>query len=209
MSETCPLSEISSLVKRTKAFDFRSNPSPFLTDIEKDESSKYLGELRKSINSNRMTLSNNEEKIKELQKRMQPSKTLNVGLISKFNEFSQVKILEDDNRELALQLKTYQSYLQNYEKLKNDLVPFQYDLEKMNANHDFEYKLYASLNDSLARIGLQKIYVKNKIEILEFERVSNVHSSPTIIILILIALTISQIIGIFSIYSYELFRTVK
>ena len=87
-------------------------------------------------------------------------------------------------------------------------MPFQYELEKMNASHDFEYKMYAALNDSLARIGLQKTYVKNKVEILELERISRVHSSPPLLIMILIALTISQIFGIFSIYVYELFKPV-
>jgi uncharacterized protein involved in exopolysaccharide biosynthesis len=178
------------------------------TDMEKNESAKYIGELRKSINTTQMAITNNQGKIQELKKNSQASRFLNVGLISKFNESSQMRILEDENKELALQLKTFQSYLQNFEKQKNGLVPFQYELEKMNANHDFEYKMYASLNDSLARIGLQKTYVKNKVEILELERNSNVRSSPTIIILILIALMVSQVIGIFSIYSYELFKSV-
>jgi uncharacterized protein involved in exopolysaccharide biosynthesis len=176
-------------------------------DMEKNESAKYISELRKSINTTQMAITNNESKIQELKKNTQTSRFLNAGLISKFNESSQMRILEDENKELTLQLKTFQSYLHNFEKQKNGLVPFQYELEKMNANHDFEYKIYASLNDSLARIGLQKTYVKNKVEILELERNSNVHSSPTIIILILIALMISQVIGIFSIYSYELFKS--
>lgn len=175
-------------------------------DMEKGESAKYISELRKSINTTKMTLSNNEGKIQELQDKIKNSHIKNVGVISKFNESSQVKILEDENKDLSLELKTYQAYLKNFENQKNGLVPFQYELEKMNANHDFEYKMYASLSDSLARIGLQKTYVKNKVEILELERNSNVRSSPGLIILILISLMISQVIGIFSIYVYELFK---
>lgn len=176
-------------------------------NMEKDESAKYIGELRKSINATKMTLSNNEGKIQELQEKMKNLQVRNVGVISKFNESSQVKILEGENKDLTLELKTYQTYLKNFESQKNGLVPFQYELEKMNANHDFEYKMYASLSDSLARIGLQKTYVKNKVEILELERNSSVHSSPGLVILILISLMISQVIGIFSIYLYELFRS--
>lgn len=179
----------------------------FSVDMEKGESAKYIGELKKNINNAKISLSNNESKISELQSSIKASVSKkDTGLISKFNESSQIRLLEDEDRDLNLELKTYQTYLKNYEGQKNGLVPFQYEIEKMNASHDFEYKIYASLNDSLARIGLQKTYVKNKVEILELERISRVHSSPPLLIMILIALTLSQIFGIFSIYIYELFK---
>ena len=176
-------------------------------DNEKGESSKYIGELKKNINNAKIVLSNNESKISDLQTSIKASLVKkDSGVISKFNEVSQVRALEGENKDLNLELNTYKSYLKNFENQKSKLVPFQYEIEKMNANHDFEYKIYASLNDSLARIGLQKIYVTNKIEILEMERMSHVHSSPPLLIMILIALTISQVFGIFSIYIYELFK---
>ncbi|MBC7537963.1 MAG: hypothetical protein H7281_04030 [Bacteriovorax sp.] len=179
----------------------------FSVDMEKGESSKYIGELKKNINNARIALSNNESKITELQMNIKATFVKkDTGVISKFNEASQIRLLEDENKDLNLELKTYQTYLKNYESQKNGLVPFQYEIEKMNASHEFEYKIYASLNDSLARIGLQKTYVRNKVEILELERISRVHSSPPLLIMILIALTISQVFGIFSIYVYELFK---
>jgi hypothetical protein len=175
-------------------------------DMEKGDSAKYISELRNGINTTQMALTNNEGKIQNLQMQMKISQIHSIGVISKFNESSQIKILQDENRDLGLELKTYQTYLKNFETQKKGLVPFQYELEKMNANHDFEYKMYASLSDSLARIGLQKTYVKNKVEILEVERKSNVHSSPSGIILALLSLMVSQVIGIFSIYLFELFK---
>jgi len=176
-------------------------------DIEKGESSKYIGELKKNINNTNVNLINNQSKILELRNNLRtiiPMK--DTGVINKFTEASQIRMLEDENKDLSLEMKTYSDYLKNFESQKSKLVPFQYEIEKMNANHEFEYKIYASLNDSMARIGLQKIYVQNKIEILELERVSRVHSSPPLLIMILIALTLSQVLGFFSIYLYELFR---
>lgn len=179
----------------------------FSVDVEKGESSKYISELKKNINNAKIAISNNESKIAELQQSIKNSTVKkDSGVISKFNESSQIRVLEDENRDLHLEVKTYQTYLNKFENQKNGLVPFQYEIEKMNANHDFEYKIYASLNDSLARIGLQKTYVKNKVEILELERISRVRSSPSLMIMVLIALTISQVVGIFSIYVYELFK---
>ena len=175
-------------------------------DMEKGEASKYLSALRNSINSTRIAYSNNEMKINELKKKLMGASVSNTGTISKFNESSQIKILEDVNRNLDLELQTEKSYLKNFEGQKNGLVPVQYELEKMNANHEFEYKIYTSLHDSLARIGLQKTYVKNKVEILEEERISHVRSNPSLIILVLLALMLSQVLGIFSIYLIELFR---
>lgn len=174
-------------------------------DSEKGDSSKYISELKKSINDIRIQMANNDSKMKALNSRINAGMADN-GVISKFNESSQIKMLEDENQELGIQLKTYENYLRNFEIQKTGLVPFQYEIQKMNASHDFEYKVYASLNDSLARVGLQKTYVKNRVDILEKERLSKVRSSPSIIIMMLIALLISQVIGMFSIYIYELFK---
>ena len=175
-------------------------------DVEKGDSSKYISELKKSINDIRIQIANNDSRIKALNSRINAGMAGEVGVISKFNEASQIKMLEDESRELGIELKTYQNYLRNFEIQKTGLVPFQYEIQKMNANHDFEYKVYANLNESLARVGLQKTYVKNKVDILEKERLSKVRSSPSIIIMMLIALLISQVIGMFSIYIYELFK---
>lgn len=175
-------------------------------DMEKGDSSKYISELKKNINDTKITISNNQSKINSLNEKIKANGARDLGVISKFNESSQVKMLEDQNKDLEIELKTYQSYLRSYENQKTGLVPMQYEIQKMNANHDFEYKIFASLNDSLARIGLQKTYVKNKVDILEKERFSRVRSSPTLAIMILISLMLSQVIGMFSIYVYELFR---
>ena len=175
-------------------------------DVEKGDSSKYISELKKNINDTKITISNNEGRIKALIEKIKASGTKDLGVISKFNESSQVKMLEDQNKDLHIELATYQSHLRNYENQKTGLVPMQYEIQKMNANHDFEYKIFASLNDSLARIGLQKTYVKNKVDILEQERFSRVKSSPSLAIMMVISLMLSQVIGMFSIYVYELFK---
>lgn len=175
-------------------------------DLEKGDSSKYISELKKNINDTKISISNNESKIAALAEKIKKNGARDLGVISKFNETSQIKMLEDENKDLQIQLQTYQTYLKTYENQKTGLVPMQYEIQKMNANHEFEYKMFASLNDSLARIGLQKTYVKNKVDILEKERLSRVRSSPSLIIMILISLMLSQVIGIFSIYVYELFK---
>ncbi len=175
-------------------------------DVEKGDSSKYISELKKNINDTKIAISNNESRIAALNEKIKNGGAKDLGVISKFNESSQVKVLENENRDLQIELKTYQSYLRSYENQKTGLVPMQYEIQKMNANHDFEYKMFASLNDSLARIGLQKTYVKNKVDILEKERISKVRSSPALFIMVVISLMLSQVIGMFSIYVYELFK---
>lgn len=175
-------------------------------DVEKGDSSRYMSELKKNINDTSIAISNNLSRINSLNEKIKNGGARNLGVISKFNESSQVKVLEDENKDLEIELKTYKTYLRSYENQKTGLVPMQYEIQKMNANHDFEYKIFASLNDSLARIGLQKTYVKNKVDILEQERFSRVRSSPSLAIMLLISLMLSQVIGMFSIYVYELFK---
>ena len=175
-------------------------------DVEKGDSSKYISELKKNINDTSIAISNNLSRINSLNEKIKNGGARDLGVISKFNESSQVKVLEGENKDLEIELKTYKTYLRSYENQKTGLVPMQYEIQKMNANHDFEYKIFASLNDSLARIGLQKTYVKNKVDILEQERFSRVRSSPSLAIMLLISLMLSQVIGMFSIYVYELFK---
>ena len=38
-------------------------------------------------------------------------------------------------------------------------------IEKMKAKYTYEYKVYESLRSSLAKIGLEKTYIKNKVEV--------------------------------------------
>lgn len=175
-------------------------------DMEKGDSSKYISELKKNINDTKIAISNNESRIKSLNEKIKERGGQDLGVISKFNESSQVKMLQEQNKDLDIELKTYQTYLRSYESQKTGLVPMQYEIQKMNASHDFEYKMFASLNDSLARIGLQKTYVRNKVDVLERERISRVQSSPSLMVMILISLMLSQVTGVFSIYLYELFQ---
>ena len=174
-------------------------------DDEKGESFKYINELKRNIYDSEIVLANNTNKINEISAKFKKSSPINTS-ISKFNESSQIRQLNYQNETLGLDLKTHLNYLKNFENQNSGLVSFQYEIEKMNAAHDFEYKMYSSLNDSISRIGLQKTYVKNKIEILELERSSRVRSSPPLMILLTISLTISQVMGLFGIYLLEMFK---
>ena len=81
-------------------------------------------------------------------------------------------------------------------------------MERLKANYHFEFKIYEGLRDKLSKIGLQKTYIKNKIIVLEFERLKRVKSRPGLFMLILIGIMISQVIGFISIYLIELFKPV-
>ena len=175
-------------------------------DVEKGESSRYMNELKKKINDTNIKITSNKRRIAVLKRKARRNKSKNDGVISKFNESAQIKMLLDENKELAHNLSAYRSTLKRYNKQKKGLLPFQHDIEKMKANYTFEYKVYESLRDSLAKIGLQKTYVKNKVEILERERLGRVRSSPGIVLMVLIAIFASQIIGLGSIYLFELFK---
>jgi len=178
-------------------------------DSEKGDSFKYISELRKSINDLSIQKNANELKIAQLKKQVARIPLGEDGGLSKFSETAQIRKLEGQNKELDIEIKSLENYLTTFEKDKIGLVPMQFEIQKMNTGHDFEYKLYVSLNDSLSKIGLQKTYAKNRVEILERERESRVVSSPPLIIMVLISLTASQIIGIFSIYIYELIKPTR
>lgn len=178
-------------------------------DGEKGDSFKYISELRKNINDLSIQKNANELKIAQLKKQVARIPLAEDGGLSKFSETAQIRNLEGQNKELDIEIKSLDNYLKTFEKDKIGLVPMQFEIQKMNTGHDFEYKLYVSLNDSLSKIGLQKTYAKNRVEILERERESRVVSSPPLIIMVLISLTASQIIGIFSIYIYELIKPTR
>jgi capsular polysaccharide biosynthesis protein len=177
-------------------------------DAERGESSKYMNELKKEINEIRIKLTANKRRINSLIRKWKKRKRNSSAVISKFNERSQIKALKDENKDLSLRLVTLKGHLKKFEKKKKGLLPFQHDIEKRKANYILEYKVYESLRDRLSRIGLQKTYVKNRVEVLENERSSRVHSSPGLIMMVLIAVMISQVVGMGWIYLYELFKPV-
>jgi hypothetical protein len=58
----------------------------------------------------------------------------------------------------------------------------------------------------LAKIGLEKTYIKNKVEVLEPEFVERITSKPGLMVMVFLALMLSQVLGLGGIYFYELFR---
>jgi uncharacterized protein involved in exopolysaccharide biosynthesis len=175
-------------------------------DVEKGESSRYMSELKKKINDTNIKITSNMRRISGLKKKLKKKRKEDGTVISKFNEGAQIRVLQDENKELRHNLSAYESTLKNFNKQKQGLLPFQHEIEKMKANYTFEYKVYESLRSSLAKIGLQKTYVKNKVEILERERITRVRSRPGLVIMILISVLASQIFGLGMIYLYELLR---
>lgn len=172
---------------------------------EKGEGTKYLSGLKKQINDSQIKIAENSSLIRKLKKK-DSSKSKNQ---SKFGIRARIMQLKDENSALRIKISTNKRYLKKISNQKLELVPFEQEMEKIKANYHFEFKIYEGLRDKLAKIGLQKTYIQNKIDILELERLESVRSRPGIILLILIAIMISQVIGFTLIYLFELFRPLK
>ena len=125
---------------------------------------------------------------------------------SKFSGGAQIKNLTAENKELQAKLRSQQRTLKNYGKKQKGLLPFQQEIEKMKAKYTYEYKVYESLRSSLAKVGLQKTYIKNKIEILEPEFIERIKSRPGLLVMVFLAVMLSQVLGIGLIYLWELFK---
>jgi uncharacterized protein involved in exopolysaccharide biosynthesis len=173
-------------------------------DIEKGESSKYLTQLRKSIHDIEITLNENRLTLKDLKAKLKERHQ--EVLTNKFSEEAHIRNIEEENRGLVSKLKTYKSYLKAYGKKQRSLLPFQHEIETLRSNYSFEYKIYESFRKSMSKLGLQKTYILNKVEILEPEHLNHIHSSPRLITMVFMALMISQVLGMGMIYTYELFR---
>lgn len=174
-------------------------------DAKTDETSKYLNELRKNINDTKIKIAENDMLLSTLKKKMKKAGKTDVNALSKFDLSNKIVMIEDENKAYKIRLKTYESYLSKFGRQGQKMLPFQNEIEKMRNNYMFESKVYENLRDSLARIGLQKTFIQNSIEVLEYERLSNVRSQPGLYMMMLIALMLSQIIGFGGIYLLELF----
>ena len=172
---------------------------------EKGEGTKYLSGLKKQINDSQIKISENLSTIRRLKKSTDGSSTGH----SKFGSKARIMQLTDENSALRIKISTNKRYLKKISNQKLELVPFEQEMEKIKANYHFEFKIYEGLRDKLAKIGLQKTYIQNKVDILEMERLERVRSSPGIILLILIAIMASQAIGFTLIYLIELFKPVR
>ncbi|WP_372654634.1 hypothetical protein [Halobacteriovorax sp.] len=174
-------------------------------DQEKGEGTKYLSGLKKQINDSQIKISENTSTIRKLRSKS----SANSKNQSKFGLNARILQLEDENSALRIKITTNERYLKKISNQKLELVPFEQEMEKIKANYHFEFKIYEGLRDKLAKIGLQKTYIQNKIDILELQRLERVRSKPGIILLILIAIMVSQAIGFTVIYLIELFKPIK
>lgn len=176
-------------------------------DIEKGETSRYLNELKQSITDTTIAIRKNNNLIRDLKRRDRKNmKKGNIPSTGKFSGDAQIRNLGAENKELGAKLKSLQQTLKNYGKKQKGLLPFQQDIEKMKAKYTYEYKVYESLRGSLAKIGLQKTYIKNRIEILEPEFIERIRSQPGFLVMAFLSLMLSQVIGLGGIYLWELFK---
>mgnify|MGYP003708338173 CR=1 FL=1 len=173
-------------------------------DIEKGEASRYVNELKQSISDTSIAIKKNKNLIRDLQRKI--NKANAVTSQGKFSGASQIRNLKAENKDYRAKLRSLQSTLKNYERKQKGLLPFQQEIEKMKAKYTYEYKVYESLRSSLAKIGLEKTYIKNKVEVLEPEFVERITSKPGLMVMVFLALMLSQVLGLGGIYLYELFR---
>lgn len=174
-------------------------------DIEKGETSRYLNVLKQNITDTTIAIQKNNNLIKDIKRKQKKKGKLDQST-GKFSGSAQIKNLNVENKDLKARLNSLKQTLCNYGRKQKGLLPFQQEIEKMRAKYTYEYKVYESLRGSLAKIGLQKTYVRNRIEILEPEFIDRIHSSPGLLVMVFLAIMLSQVLGIGGIYLWELFR---
>ncbi len=186
-----------------------SGKGALTVEMQKGETSQYLANLQKEINDIEMKITEAGTEVVSLRKKVKREKYNGDLTLNKFGAASRLKMVTDEYKALKAKLRTKKSYLKRFGGKGKKLLPVQSEIERMKANYTFEYKIYENLRDSLAKIGLQKTYMKNKVEILEGDRMSRVRSRPGLLMMMLIAIMISQVIGLAGIYLFELFKPLE
>lgn len=179
-------------------------------EAAKGEASDYLTGLQKNINDTQLRISEGDALLKDLKKRARKARDKSEAeALSKFALSGRIKQLQDELKTLRVRLATLKQYLKSYGGRKQSLLPFQNEMERLKANYQFEYKVYENLRDGMAKLGLERTFIENQIEVLERERAFRVRSRPGVLVLLLVALTISQIIGLAGITIFELLLAKK
>lgn len=179
-------------------------------DAAKGEASEYLTGLQKNINDTQLKISEGKALLKDLKKRANRARDKSEAeALSKFALSGRIKQLQDELKTLKVRLDTLNQYMKSYGGRKQSLLPFQNEMERLKANYQFEYKVYENLRDGMAKLGLERTFIENQIEVLERERALRVRSRPGLLVLMLVALTISQIIGLAGITIFELLSPSK
>jgi capsular polysaccharide biosynthesis protein len=187
----------------------RSGKGNLTVEMQKGDTGSYLKKLQEDVNDINLRLSENSSQVRILKKKAKRERYNGDITLNKFGAASRLQTLIDENRQLKSVKRTKQRYIKRFGGKGKKLLPVQLEIDKMKASYTFEYKIYESLRGSLAKIGLQKTYLKNKVEILEGDRMSRVRSRPGLFMMMLIALMISQVIGLGGIYLFELFKPLE
>ncbi len=174
------------------------------------EANEYLTGLQKNINDLQLKIREGDALLKELKKRAAKARDKSEAeALSKFALSGRIKQVQDELKTMRVRLGTLKDYVKSYGGRKQSLLPFQNEMERLKANYSFEYKVYENLRDGMAKLGLERTFIENQIEVLERERAFRVRSRPGLLVLILVALTISQIIGLAGITIFELLSREK
>ncbi len=166
-------------------------------EAERGEASQYITNLRKNISDTEIKIREGRTLLAGLRKRVDVSAGGNEeAALSKFALSGQIRHLEDEIKTLELRKDTLAAYLKSYGSTTKSILPIQNEMERIKANYDFEFKVYENLRRGMAKLGLERTFIENQIEILEGESALKVFSRPGLLVLLLVAVTISQILGL-------------
>ena len=185
-------------------YSMKDNELISLEDLKR-ETSGYLNELRSNINDVKMKMAENKIILKSLSADIKEKRDSLSGL-NKFGVNSRIQSLVNENKLLEIKLTNFKLHQKKIRGKGQHLLPYQNKMNKMKSNYVFEYNYYKELKDKIVKIGIQKTYAQNRVKVLERERVERIHSYPGLLMMVLIAVIISQIIAFATIYFYEIFK---
>ena len=188
-----------------KTLDIVKSTNSIFLQSDSLEGVRYQKDLYENINQMNLLINENKTKIDDLESKTDLSSN-DRSNPNKYSNSNKIVSLVSENKMLQEKRLALEKIYRNFENQKINSIPLKYEIERMKVNHEFEYKLYSSLVEKLSLLGLQKLYVQGKIQILEVDNFLRVRNSPSLKILFSVALSLSFTLSFFGIYFYELFK---
>ncbi len=179
----------------TQLAEFQNKSENLITLSSKEKVSEYLSELMVRKNEVRLKIAENEKAIGFLS--AGPSKRRESQL---YGNGGRVQSLRLENEMYQSKLKDIQKAIDQVAQQAKSIPVASQVFDDLKKKSEIEFSKYKSLTEAFSKVEAQKLSVQNRFEILEKSRIEKVVPQISLLILMMLALIISQILGSLIIY---------
>lgn len=175
--------------------EFQNKPENLISLSSKDKVGDYLSELMVRKNEVRMKIAENQKVIEFLSQGKTGRRESQL-----YGNGGRVQSLKIENEMHVSKLSDIQNSIDRVTSQAKTIPVAGQIFEELKKKSEIEFSKYKDLTEALAKVEAQRLSIQSRFEILEKGRLETVVPQISLLILLMLALVLSQILGCLVIY---------